>query len=187
MQSRKRVWNEGFPFFLSLKAELIEKKFLIQSIFFDYCEEPSLIIDDFLYLGNHENSADLHFHETNNITHLLGLCNYELSLNEKYFPTNYTLQFHDAVDFDTYNISQHFEECFSFLDQAKINKQKVLCFCMAGVSRSVTITTAYLMREYKLTVYEALKFVQQKRPCIAPNRGFILQLLMFEETLKSQK
>ena len=53
----------------------------------------------------------------------------------------------------------------------------VVCVhCNAGVSRSVTLVIAYLMKYDKLTWYDALKQVQHVRPVICPNRGF-LQLL----------
>ena len=48
--------------------------------------------------------------------------------------------------------------------------------CMAGVSRSATLVIAYIMKKYKMSLDEAKKLVEAKRPFINPNPGFIKQL-----------
>lgn len=52
---------------------------------------------------------------------------------------------------------------------------------VAGVSRSPTIAIAYLMREHHLTAEQALHFVREKHPILAPNAGFLKQLQVFEK------
>jgi dual specificity MAP kinase phosphatase len=56
---------------------------------------------------------------------------------------------------------------------------KVLIHCYAGVSRSATITIAYLMQELGMPYSEAMKYVKSKRYFINPNDGFRRQLLAF--------
>ena len=46
-----------------------------------------------------------------------------------------------------------------------------------GVSRSATITIAYLMRHKKLTYEKGLQVLKAKRPDVMPNVGFMLQLI----------
>lgn len=48
--------------------------------------------------------------------------------------------------------------------------------CYAGVSRSVTIVVAYLMRYWGWGVKVAIAFVQAKRIVAKPNDGFMEQL-----------
>ena len=51
-----------------------------------------------------------------------------------------------------------------------------------GKSRSVTITTAYLLRQYSHhTVSSALSLIRQSRPMAEPNDGFMAQLELYKE------
>ncbi len=54
---------------------------------------------------------------------------------------------------------------------------------MGGVSRSATITIAYLMRKNKWKLKYTLDLVKGKRRCVDPNPGFMKQLEKFEEKL----
>lgn len=54
---------------------------------------------------------------------------------------------------------------------------------MAGISRSVTIVTAYLIKKFKYSLEEVLHIMQRKRSKVKlsltqvnPNRGFVEQL-----------
>ena len=60
----------------------------------------------------------------------------------------------------------------------------MLVHCLAGVSRSVTVTVAYLMFSMSLSLEDAFEFLRQVRPNIAPNFNFMGQLADFDQTLK---
>jgi predicted protein tyrosine phosphatase len=78
------------------------------------------------------------------------------------------------------------QDIISFLPQifAIIKSSKtVLVHCMFGISRSVSIVLAYLMHHYKMYLDDAIRNVLQKRPCIFPNDGFILQLIGIEKSI----
>jgi len=62
----------------------------------------------------------------------------------------------------------------------------VLVHCVAGVSRSVTMTCAFLIREHLMDAYSALDMVRSARKHAYPNNGFFEQL-QFYESLHSQK
>ena len=83
-------------------------------------------------------------------------------------------------DVFTENIIQYFGECLLFMEDNK----KVLVHCMAGASRSATIIIAYLMWKNQLDFTEAVTLLEQIRPIISPNYGFVRQLQMFEKLLK---
>jgi protein-tyrosine phosphatase len=59
-----------------------------------------------------------------------------------------------------------------YLDQAAdyIDKHlritNVLVHCMAGVSRSVTLVTAYLMKYRSMALQDALNYVRSRRPVV---------------------
>ncbi len=55
--------------------------------------------------------------------------------------------------------------------------------CLAGISRSVTVTVAYLMQKLNLSLNDAYDFVKRKKSNISPNFNFMGQLLDFERTL----
>ncbi|KAK7072879.1 Dual specificity protein phosphatase 6, partial [Halocaridina rubra] len=59
----------------------------------------------------------------------------------------------------------------------------VLVHCLAGISRSVTITVAYLMYKEKLNLEEAYEYVRVKKANIAPNFNFMGQLQDFQQQL----
>lgn len=54
-------------------------------------------------------------------------------------------------------------ENYSVLKQWLDNKQRVLVHCRAGLSRSVTLVVAYLMRRHDLSLKTAIDFVQFRR------------------------
>ncbi|XP_048872089.1 dual specificity protein phosphatase 6-like isoform X1 [Brienomyrus brachyistius] len=72
-----------------------------------------------------------------------------------------------------------------FYKEARSKKCGVLVHCLAGISRSVTVTVAYLMQKLHLSLNDAYDFVKQKKSNISPNFNFMGQLLDFERTLKS--
>ena len=67
-----------------------------------------------------------------------------------------------------------------FADEARSKNVGVLVHCLAGVSRSVTFTLAYLMFKLHLSLNDAFDFVRRRKGNIAPNFTFLGQLLEFE-------
>ncbi|XP_073951236.1 dual specificity protein phosphatase 9-like isoform X2 [Choristoneura fumiferana] len=59
----------------------------------------------------------------------------------------------------------------------------VLVHCVAGVSRSVTVTLAYLMQRHRLSLRDAFELVRARKTDIAPNFHFMRQLHAFEQDL----
>ena len=57
--------------------------------------------------------------------------------------------------------------------------------CQAGVSRSVTITVAYIMLHSRMSMMDAFKYVKSCRSIVAPNFNFMGQLMEFEKCLES--
>ena len=60
----------------------------------------------------------------------------------------------------------------------------MLVHCLAGVSRSVTITLAYLMHSNLLNLNDAFSLVRARKPDVSPNFHFLEQLHRFEIKLK---
>ena len=71
---------------------------------------------------------------------------------------------------------------------------KTLVHCIMGISRSVSICVAYLMRYSgifgrcnKMGADEAVRYVKERRKYAGPNRGFMAQLLEYEKYLDGGK
>lgn len=72
---------------------------------------------------------------------------------------------------------------FISTDEARQNDASVLIHCLAGISRSVTVTMAYLMHARLLNFEDAFALVRLRKPDISPNFHFLRQLHAFERKL----
>ena len=79
---------------------------------------------------------------------------------------------------------KHLPEAFCFIEEAKNRGEKVLVHCHAGMSRSVTVIIAYLMKYYHYTLDGAFDHVKQQKQNISPNFSFMGQLIEYESDLK---
>ncbi|KAM7485642.1 hypothetical protein LguiA_001651 [Lonicera macranthoides] len=137
-------------------------------------------IEEGLYLGSIGAANNKTGLKSLNVTHILTVAN---SLSPPH-PNDFTYKIVGVPDREDINISQHFDECFDFIDDARRKGGGVLVHCFVGRSRSVTIVVAYLMKKHGMTLSAALEHVKSKRPIAAPNTGFMLQLLNFEKSLQ---
>jgi dual specificity MAP kinase phosphatase len=70
-----------------------------------------------------------------------------------------------------------------FIDEGRSQNIGVLVHCLAGVSRSVTITVAYLMSHMRLSLNDAFSLVRSRKSNVGPNFYFMEQLHAFEREL----
>lgn len=134
-----------------------------------------------LYLGNAKNSADLAQLKKYGIKYILNVTPnvpnmYEMDESFKYMQI-------PISDHWSQNLSSFFPEAIAFIDDARQNNHGVLVHCLAGISRSVTVTVAYLMQKEGMSLNEAYDFVKNCKPNISPNFNFMGQLLDFEHSL----
>ena len=73
------------------------------------------------------------------------------------------------------------------VEEARSRQCGVLVHCLAGISRSVTITVAYLMQRESLPLDDAYEVLRKYKPNISPNFNFMGQLVEFEATLKAER
>ncbi|KAI1723668.1 dual specificity phosphatase, catalytic domain-containing protein [Ditylenchus destructor] len=73
------------------------------------------------------------------------------------------------------------EECLRFINTSLRDGNNVLVHCEVGISRSVTVVAAYVMRQFQWSVDKAIMFVQKARPIACPNLSFLQQLSIFEQ------
>eukprot|EP00484_Ammonia_sp_Unknown_P011405 CAMPEP_0197078498 /NCGR_PEP_ID=MMETSP1384-20130603/213151_1 /TAXON_ID=29189 /ORGANISM="Ammonia sp." /LENGTH=583 /DNA_ID=CAMNT_0042517365 /DNA_START=60 /DNA_END=1812 /DNA_ORIENTATION=+ len=158
-----------------IKQIFIEKKVKEDGV-------PPQIMDG-LYLGSIGAAKNLEWLKKNGITHILcvaggiGPC----------FPKQFQYKVVEIDDAATEDIATHFESCYEFIENA-IHEQngRVLVHCFAGMSRSVTVVSAYLMKKKRIYAVSALKFVKLRRPQANPNAGFIVQLIKYQDVIGLQ-
>ncbi|KAF7309579.1 hypothetical protein MIND_00328900 [Mycena indigotica] len=76
------------------------------------------------------------------------------------------------------DILQYLTQATAFIVAAleQNDDNNVLVHCFQGVSRSATIVCAYLVATTSMDSFEAVGYVQAKRPIVCPNLGFRRQL-----------
>ncbi|XP_073973401.1 mitogen-activated protein kinase phosphatase 3 [Rhodnius prolixus] len=138
-----------------------------------------------LFLGNAANSEDLETLTKHNIKYILNVTPnlpnvFEATGDIKYMKI-------PIADHWSQNLTSYFPKSIEFIDEARSQKKGVLVHCVAGVSRSVTITLAYLMGRLCFSMNDAFCWVRQRKPNIAPNFHFMDELARFEQELQNSK
>lgn len=136
----------------------------------------------FLFLGNEENSTDLESLERNNIRYVLNVTH---NLANKFEGHGRGIKYMKIPieDHWSQNLASFFPQAIAFIEEARQKRVGVLVHCLAGVSRSVTVTLAYLMQKHKMPLNDAYDLVKKRKANIAPNFNFLGQLLDFESLL----
>ncbi|KAK6482777.1 dual specificity protein phosphatase 6 [Huso huso] len=134
-----------------------------------------------LYLGCAKDSTNLDILEEYGIKYILNVTPNLPNLFENAGEFKYKQI--PISDHWSQNLSQFFPEAIGFIDEARSKKCGVLVHCLAGISRSVTVTVAYLMQKLNLSMNDAYDIVKMKKSNISPNFNFMGQLLDFERTL----
>lgn len=86
-----------------------------------------------------------------------------------------------ANQVNQYNNKPLIEIGYHFINDAITNYQKILVHCMAGVSRSISLVSYYLMKKYFLNFDEAINIIKSKRRIANPNDSFKLQLQGYQD------
>ena len=156
------------------------KKILLYSRVFPKASE----ILDHLYLGNEVDAKYGKVLKEHGITHVVNCAQgyirtgtdfYKLHDKQKYIGFN-------AEDHPSYDMMQHFDEAFKFIEEAREFGGKVLVHCVMGINRSGLLVIAYVMVHKNMGPLSAAKFVKQKRDgALVINDGFKKQLIQFAE------
>eukprot|EP00472_Partenskyella_glossopodia_P008458 CAMPEP_0197541748 /NCGR_PEP_ID=MMETSP1318-20131121/67329_1 /TAXON_ID=552666 /ORGANISM="Partenskyella glossopodia, Strain RCC365" /LENGTH=274 /DNA_ID=CAMNT_0043100951 /DNA_START=499 /DNA_END=1323 /DNA_ORIENTATION=- len=145
---------------------------------------PTIVLDDFLYLGGESDARNLKNLEDLNISRILNVSSEVKNL----YPDKFEYMQINVDDDPSCKIDKHFPKAFKFLDKAFEDKKRVLVHCFEGlttlgVSRSSTIVIAYLMQRQNWNLYETGMFLKGQRLLVQPNPGFRKQLGSYENRL----
>ncbi|XP_044753553.1 dual specificity protein phosphatase Mpk3 [Coccinella septempunctata] len=136
----------------------------------------------YLFLGNANNSEDSQALARHSIQYILNVTSDLPNVFEDQGSIKY-MQI-PITDHWSQNLASHFPKAIEFIEEARSRQKGVLVHCLAGISRSVTITVAYLMYKCSLNLNDAFNLVRSRKSNIAPNFHFMEQLLTFERELK---
>ncbi|CAL8464986.1 g4521 [Coccomyxa elongata] len=116
--------------------------------------------------------------ESRPFTHVLTV------MDDPGIPFPQTMRSHLVIPLDdvpSANILDHFPKGISFIRSALAESGMLYVHCAAGVSRSATMVSAYLMATEGLTPEQAISAIKKARPIVNPNSGFLIQLQLFYE------
>lgn len=137
-------------------------------------------IHGFLAIGSEKHAHDVSLLKSEGVTHILNLTdNPSLPDAQRAF-TTLQVQMRDTL---SENLLAHLYKALDFVDQARRQGGRILVHCFAGISRSVSVSIAYLMWAFELSLDTAMQLVKTHRDCASPNLNFVGQLMMFERTL----
>ena len=168
---------------LTAFSEMVKQLFIDKKI-----EEDGIPseLEPNLYLGSVGAAYNKEWLKEHKITHILCVA----EGIENAFPKTFIYKVVRINDAPSEDIKSHFGECYQFIMNAfdyDNGTGKILIHCFAGMSRSVTVASAYFMKRYNMKAVEALKLVKEKRHQATPNAGFILQLIKYQHALKAGK
>ena len=85
------------------------------------------------------------------------------------------------------NLLDKFDDAITFIDKAISENGKVLIHCICGVSRSVSVASAYLIYKHDYEVNQVIEMIKSKREVANPNSSFIEQLNIFYKNYANNK
>lgn len=138
-----------------------------------------------LYLGNLSSIDDKPFLESISLA---------INISNQVFPINLQNKFLNLTIYDicindepNVNISQYFNATFQLINNTLKQNKKILVYCKAGKSRSVTIILNYFMTKDNLSYDLAFIKILYRKSQIGPNDGFIKQLKEHRKNLLKEK
>lgn len=136
------------------------------------------IIDN-LYASSREIVDDINILQSYNIKVIISLNNQSL-LEDIHLSRMITQYKFDIEDNPNFEISKYYNQIYDIIDNCNNSNLNVLVHCDAGVSRTGTIITYYLMKKYNYSFNQAYTFAKYKRHCFSLNNGFELNLRLFD-------
>ena len=82
---------------------------------------------------------------------------------------------------DVYDNKPMIEIGYHFINLAVNSNKNILVHCMAGISRSVSLITYYLMKKYHVNYDKAICVIRSKRAIANPNDSFKSQLKKYQK------
>ncbi|XP_014439014.2 dual specificity protein phosphatase 12 isoform X2 [Tupaia chinensis] len=133
-----------------------------------------------LYLGGARAVAELEHLREAGITAVLTVDSEEPAFKAGPGVEGLRRLFVPVLDTPETDLLSHLDRCVAFVGQARAEGRAVLVHCHAGVSRSVAVVTAFLMKTDQLTFETAYENLQTVQPEAKMNEGFQWQLKLYQ-------
>ncbi|XP_004479758.1 dual specificity protein phosphatase 12 [Dasypus novemcinctus] len=133
-----------------------------------------------LYLGGAAAVAELDLLREVGITAVLTVDSEEPSFTAGPGVEDLRCLFVPALDKPETDLLSHLDRCVAFIGHARAEGRAVLVHCHSGVSRSVAIVTAFMMKTDQLTFEKAYEKLQTVKPEAKMNEGFEWQLKLYQ-------
>ena len=134
------------------------------------------IVSQHIVLGCREDAMDLKGLQELGVTHVLNAC----SQLPNYHPDHFVYHKIAILDAPKAPIVTCAEVAAQFLQRVERVGGRCLVHCIAGSSRSVTLTLMHLMISHRVPLHVGFHHVNRMRPQANPNEGFKLQLALLE-------
>lgn len=102
-------------------------------------------------------------------------------MRQSYLSANITQHQIPALDEPSFDLLCSFNDTCDLIKNNLAESKGVLVHSGMGMSRSATVVVAYIMKVRMQGTFEAVGFVKKKHGAAQPNRGFINQLMVWEE------
>lgn len=135
---------------------------------------------NFLYLGGDSLATNIEVLLSLGITHVINCVEgYINNTGPKLYGKVIKYMGFSAEDDVTYDIMQHFDKVYAFIEDCRKSGGKVYIHCLAGINRSGALTVAYCMVHKNMGPISAAKFVKKSRKGLLTNDNFQKQVVAF--------
>ena len=130
----------------------------------------SLVVGDYLYVGNKNDCNNREWLDNNDITHIINLTDdipnhFDGDLNYLNLPID---------DKNSDDIKEKLKVAIDYIDNLKDNSNKILVHCDLGISKSIYIIVGYIMKSQGRDANMAYQMVKEKRDIADINISLLL-------------
>ncbi|KIJ12862.1 hypothetical protein PAXINDRAFT_82345 [Paxillus involutus ATCC 200175] len=152
---------------------------------------PSRVLP-FLYLGNLNHASNAYMLHALGIAHVVSVGECALvppTPNTHLCPCHFILDIKGVCDDGIDTLEPQLHPICTWIEKARLSGGQVLVHCRVGVSRSATVTIAYVMQHLGLSLVEAYLVVRSRRlsVLIQPNMRLLYNLLGWEVRLARER
>ena len=132
-----------------------------------------------VFIGGANAATNRHLLKSYGVTHVLTVAK---DITPKYV-NDFKYMVILADDIQKASLKEHFNDTTNFIKEALESNGGCIVHCMAGVSRSATIMTAFIMQHQQIRLRHAFRFLGKCRPQVNPNQTFRSELQQFDKEL----